>query len=64
MINLPTTADLECDECNEIIEVDLTLFAGDPETVGFDHHEMPEGWAFRDGEHLCPNCNKDEDHEV
>lgn len=63
--HLPTTGELECDECSEIIDVDLTAFAGDPESVGFDHYDMPDGWVYEGGEHLCPDCkDKGENDEV
>lgn len=59
MIHLPTTGEIECDDCGETMEVDLTSFCGDPETVGFDSSDLPEGWVANEtfeGEHLCPEC--------
>ena len=52
--HLPSTAELECDECGDMVDVDLTEFAGDPESVGLADTDLPEGWTESCGCHYCP----------
>ena len=57
-VHLPSSAELECDSCGVTIDVDLIPFAGDPESVGFDDSDLPEGWTTpAEDEHLCPSCS-------
>lgn len=58
VVHLPTDGELECDECGDYADVDLTTYAGDPETVGVDNDDLPEGWTHEDGCHYCPGCSR------
>lgn len=59
-VHLPHEAELECDGCGTSTDVQLTQFAGDPETVGVDDDDLPEGWTYNNGEHFCPYCTSKE----
>lgn len=62
-IELPTTGILTCDNCGDSTEVDLTEFAGSPDSVGFDLDDLPEGWEEDDDEHFCPICTGNEEED-
>lgn len=61
MINPPTEATVECDNCGVTEEVELTEYAGDPVSWGIDSQDIVAiGWKEENGEHFCPNCKEDE----
>lgn len=57
-VNLPSTCTVTCDRCDKSIEVDLTEYAGDPDSVGVEDSDIEaEGWEKRDnGDWLCVDC--------
>lgn len=62
MIEIPDSGQLSCDDCGKIVDVDLTEFAGQPSSVGFDfENNAPDGWVeINEDTHYCPDCADEE----
>lgn len=53
MIIFETSCTVECDNCGESTEMDLTEYGGSPTTWGLDDGTLTEhGWEQEGGEHF------------
>jgi hypothetical protein len=51
------TFSVECDNCGESKDFDITEYCGDPPTWGIDSDTLAlEGWAYDGGEVFCKDC--------
>ncbi len=60
-IESPGTLTVECDGngCGDTIEVDVTEFAGQPQSWGLDDETIEaHGWTVDGQEHFCPSCSE------
>lgn len=60
-VHSPGQLTVQCDRCEREEDMDVTEYAGQPESWGVDDATVEEnGWLLVGGEYLCPDCAEKE----